>query len=134
MLKLKPSSMLLETAVSCVLLAVLAFVCLKSFAAAAEQRLAMDQRQIMIREAANLMEKTAAIPWDDLNRERVQTIAESAEKLLQKEIPGAKVVVEIVLEKDDPAVKRIALSLEWQNMENFERYCPVRLTAWRYRS
>ena len=78
--KLKRGSMLLETAVACVLLVALAGVCLKSFAAAAAQRLAIDQRQIAIREAANIIEKLTATPWDGLDKAADKSFAVTAQK------------------------------------------------------
>jgi hypothetical protein len=128
--------MLLETAVACVLLVALAGVCLKSFAAAAAQRLAIDQRQIALREASNLMEKLAAIPWDDLDKlsdnAADKSFAETAQKTLPKELDGGEVKIEIVAAEGEPAAKRLAVAIRWQDKAN-QWVQPVRLTAWRYR-
>jgi Tfp pilus assembly protein PilE len=125
-------SMLLETAVACVLLAALAGVCLKSFAAAAAQRLAIDQRQIALREASNLMEKITAMPWDEIDKTADKTYAESLQKSLPKELDGAEISVEVVPAAGEPAAKRLAVSLRWKDKDN-QWVAPVRLTVWRYR-
>ena len=124
--------MLLETAVACVLLAALAGVCLKSFAAAAAQRLAIDQRQIALRAAANLLEKLTALPWDDLDKAADKPFAEASQKALPEELDGAEVKVEIVPATGEPAAKRLAVTVRWQDKDN-QWVEPVRLTAWRYR-
>ena len=72
--------MLLETAVACVLLVALAGVCLKSFAAAAAERLAIDQRQIALCAAANLLEKLTSLPWDDIDKAADKPFAEASQK------------------------------------------------------
>ncbi len=128
----KRGSMLLETAVACVLLAALAGVCLKSFAAAAAQRLAIDQRQIALREAANLMEKLTALPWDDVDQAADKPFAESLQKTLPKELDGAEIQVEVAPATGEPAAKRLAVIIRWQDKDG-QWVQPVRLTAWRYR-
>jgi Tfp pilus assembly protein PilE len=130
--KLKRGSMLLETAVACVLLAALAGVCLKSFAAAAAQRLAIDQRQIALREAANLMEKLTVMPWDEVDKTADKPFVEAAQKLLPKELDGAELQVEVTPAEGEPAAKRLAVTIRWQDKDN-QWAQPVRLTAWRYR-
>jgi hypothetical protein len=124
--------MLLETAVACVLLVALAGVCLKSFAAAAAQRLAIDQRQIAIREAANVLEKLTATPWDDVDKAADKSFADAAQKSLPKELDGGEVKVEIAPAAGEPAAKRLAVTIRWQDKDN-QWVEPVRLTAWRYR-
>ena len=124
--------MLLETAVACVLLAALAGVCLKSFAAAAAQRLAIDQRQIALRAAANLLEKLTALPWDDIDKAADKSFVETAQKALPKELDGAEVKVEVISATGEPAAQRLAVAIRWQDKDN-QWVEPVRLTAWRYR-
>ncbi|MCC6125246.1 MAG: hypothetical protein IT426_09810 [Pirellulales bacterium] len=124
-------SMLMETAVACVLLVALAGVCLKSFAAAAAQRLAIDQRQIALREAANLLEKLTAMPWDEIDKAADAAFAETARKTLPKELEDGEIKVEVAAAAGEPAAKRIAVSLRWQDKNN-QWVQPVRLTAWRY--
>ena len=124
--------MLLETAVACVLLAALAGVCLKSFAAAAAQRLAIDQRQIALRAAANLLEKLTALPWDDIDKAADKSFSESSQKALPEELDGAEIKIEVVPAAGEPAAKRLAVSIRWQDKDN-QWVEPVRLTAWRYK-
>ena len=107
-------------------------MCLKSFAAAAAQRLAIDQRQIALRDAANLMEKLTALPWDEVDKAADKSFAESAQKGLQKELDGAEVKVEVVPATGEPAAKRLAVAIRWQDKDN-QWVEPVRLTAWRYK-
>jgi hypothetical protein len=124
-------SMLLETAVACVLLVALASVCLKSFAAAAAQRLAIDQRQIALREAANLLEKLTAMPWDEIDQAAGEPFAEAARKAFPEELENGEVKIEVAPAAGEPSAKRIAVSLRWQDKNN-QWVQPVRLTAWRY--
>jgi hypothetical protein len=132
MLKIKRGSMLLESAVACVLLVALAGVCLKSFSAAANQRLAVDQRQIALREAANIMEKLAAAPWEELERAAGPAFAENAKKNLPRELDGGSVKVEVASLEGEPAAKRLAVEIRWLDKDDRQAQ-PVRLTAWRYR-
>jgi hypothetical protein len=124
--------MLLETAVACVLLAALAGVCLKSFAASAAQRLAIDQRQIALRQAANILEQLTAIPWDDVDKAADKSFAEAATKALPKELDGGEVGVEVAPAAGNPAAKRLAVTIRWKDKDD-QWIEPVRLTAWRYR-
>jgi hypothetical protein len=124
--------MLLETSLACVLLVALAAVCVKSFAAAAAQRLAIDQRQVALREAANLMEKLTALPWNEIDKAADKPFAEAAQKSLPKELDAAEIKIEIVPAEGEPAAKRLTVSLRWQDKDN-QWVEPVRLTAWRYR-
>jgi hypothetical protein len=121
-------SMLLETAVACVLLVALAGVCLKSFAVTARQRLAIDQRQIALRAAENLMEKLSSIPLNELDK-GIDT--EPVYKKLAEELDDPDIQIETTTFKDSPDARRVSVAIVWHD-KNDQPLQPVRLTAWRF--
>ena len=56
---------------------------------------AIDQRQIALREASNLMEKLTAMPWDEIDKAADKPFAEASQKELPKELDGAEIKVEV---------------------------------------
>jgi hypothetical protein len=129
---IRRGSMLLETAVACVLLVALAGVCLKSFAASAAQRRSIDQRQVALRAAANLMEKISVLPWDEIAKAANPEFAEASTKELRKELDGAEIKIETADAEGEPTARRVAVTIRWQDKDD-QWVQPVRATAWRYR-
>ncbi|MBN2475804.1 MAG: hypothetical protein JXB62_14425 [Pirellulales bacterium] len=121
---------LLEVVTAGALLAAVMLLCLQLTAATATGNRALDHRLAAIREAANLMERLATIPWDDLTPQTVQDaqLGEAARDAL----PGATVQVDLTTGEDQPAAKRIAVVIGWHERAG-QPVAPVRLVAWRYR-
>jgi hypothetical protein len=98
----------------------------------AADRRNLDRREWAVQEAANLMERLSARPFEDLTADAVKDTPLSPEAA--RTLPDAKLDVEIV--DDDPAggddSKRITLGLRWRSRSG-EWDAPVRLTSWVYR-
>lgn len=122
-------TMLEMVAAAAMLLALLA-VSLKFFHATADYRRTVRQREMATQEVANLMERLAAIPWKELTAGKAQRVELS--ELARRTLPGAKLTIEVIQPADEPAAKRIAVALAWEDASR-RLGQPVRLTAWRYR-
>lgn len=146
---------MVELLVAGVLLVALTAVCVQMLAVLAGHRRAVEQEQTAIREAANLMERLAAVPWDELTPEGVRDVRLSEEA--RRALPGGELEISVTsskfgeplagervagdrvagVERSEPPVaqvpgaKRILVSIRWQDRTGrFVR--PVRLAAWRY--
>ncbi len=118
-----------------ILVALLA-VSMQFLHATAIYRRATRQREVAIQEVANLMERLAAVPWQELTPEKVRQVELS--EPARHELPGAKLTIEVGPSPDDPSAdkssaKRIAVALAWEDQSR-RLGRPIRLSAWRYRS
>ena len=121
---------ILETIVAGVLLAATMTVCLQILGAHAAQQRAMRQRETAVREAANVMERTAAVHVGELTPEHLaefQLAPEAAAAL-----PEGELSVAVADVAGDVAARRITVSIRWQD-RNGDWVNPVQLTAWRTR-
>ena len=121
--------MLLEVIVAGALLLAMMAICLQMLHAAAGQHRATEIRQTAIREAANVMERLAAVPWHDLTAEGTGQIKLSADA--NRHLPGGKLDVELVESADHPEAKRIIVRVHWKDRAG-QPVRPVQLVAWRY--
>ena len=121
--------MLLEVIVAGVLLVAMMAICLQMLHATAGQHRATEMRHTAIREAANVMERLGAVPWDDLT---VRGIAQmQLPKDAGRHLPGGKLEIEIAEAADHPEAKRITVRIRWQDRTG-QLVRPVQLVAWRY--
>lgn len=107
---------------------------------AAQQREG-HRRLTAMHEAANHMERLAALPWSDLTPERAAEFRLSDEAV--SALPGAILTVRVreaetagsEQEADDPlaalAARRLEVAVTWRNAAG-RQVDPVRLTAWRF--
>jgi Tfp pilus assembly protein PilE len=126
---------LTEIAAAAVMLAVMLSVCLQLIRATGVQRRGLWARQAAMQEAANVMERLCARPWEELTPEA------AGEFQLSEQVPsaasGAQLVVEVGEPEKDAAAesleaKRIAVVVRWP-AERGQRDRSVRLVAWKYR-
>jgi hypothetical protein len=142
--------LLTEMIVATVLLMALTMLCVKYFSVTATQRMALDQRQTALHEAANIMERLSTKPWDDLTPEKLSEISLSPE--LKSALPEGELKINLVeqpsrllseTEQSSPLpnnagvtpasqCKRITITIRWQDRSG-QWTQPVRLVAWRYR-
>jgi len=98
----------------------------------AAERRAGDRRQWASQEAANVLERAVAGPYDALTAERVRALASAAKA--ETVLPGAAWDVEVA---DDPAAprpaRRVSLRLRWRDRSGGWG-APVRLSAWVFRA
>lgn len=125
-------SLLAETAMSAVMLMIAMSLIARVVGWTAADRRNLDRRQWAVQEAANLMERLTARPFEALTADAVKDSALSPEAA--RTLPDAKLDVEVA--DHDPIggedSKRITLGLRWRNRSgNWD--APVELTSWVYR-
>ncbi|MDG3004019.1 type IV pilus modification PilV family protein [Paludisphaera mucosa] len=125
-------SLLIETAMSALMLMIAMTLITKVVASVASERRAWDRRRCATAEAANVMERLSARPFDALATGPVPGLALAPEAA--RALPGAELKADVVA--DDPAggagSKRIGLQLRWRNRSGGWD-APVRLTTWVHR-
>lgn len=146
---------MIEMVAAGAMLVVLLAVSMQFFQASAVHRRMTRQRELAIQEVANLMERLAAIPWQDLTAEKANQVQLS--ELARNSLPGAQLTIEVsqpaekpsdgkaaakpVAAKaadgkpslEEPPAKRILVALAWEDASR-RLGQPIRLTAWRYRN
>jgi type II secretory pathway pseudopilin PulG len=97
---------------------------------AAAERRAVARRERAALEAANLMERLAARPWDRLTTEGLkrEPLSEAAASAL----PDANLAIEVVEVAGPPASKRIRVAIRWRDRPGVDA-APVRLSAFVHR-
>jgi len=120
----------MEIAAAGILLAAMLTVCLQFFQATASQRRGLQARRTAIHEAANVMERLCARPWESLTPEAAAQVQRSAEA--RRALPDGELQVEVAPADEEPDAKRIAVVVRWPGgPEQAAR--SVRLVAWKYR-
>jgi Tfp pilus assembly protein PilV len=120
--------MLVELTISAAMLAVAMTLTVQMLGLAARQRRESDLRQRATLEAANLMERIAAGPVDEITPERAKALARSN---TPAGLTGAEWTVEVKDESPGPgrSARRVAVRLRWKGRSG-EWEAPVRLTTW----
>lgn len=99
--------------------------------ACARQRTAVEKQFAAQGEAANVVERVATMPYEDLTPEKLQQLSLSAET--QAILPGGKLAIACVdLAEPDVPHKRVAVKVTWPTSAGTER--AVQLTTWKYAS
>ncbi|MGH7202422.1 MAG: type II secretion system protein [Planctomycetaceae bacterium] len=115
---------LVELIVAAILLGTLMLITVPTLKWASDQRRDAQKRQEAVEEAANLMERLTARPWDELTNENLQDVTLAEE--LRPQFPGAE--LEVAVQEADDA-KRIRILLHYADHAG-RPTAPVRLTAW----
>ena len=122
----------IEVAAAVLLLVVAMSLTAQLLGVIAHERRAVGRREVAAREAANLMERLSARPWERLTADAVKDVqlTEPASGAL----PGAELTVGVDEADAAPGVpgKRLSIRLRWRNRAG-EFDAPVRLTTWVYR-
>ncbi|MGQ9574730.1 MAG: PilW family protein [Thermoguttaceae bacterium] len=121
---------LMELLVGAALLGALMAVCLQFFTAMAAQKELLRDRSRAVQLAANLMERLAEWPWDQLTPQHAAQF-QQAEKVPEG-LPNAQVEARITQLPGQPEAKQVTVLVHWQGRDGAPQG-PVRLTAWRYR-
>ncbi len=119
-----------ELLVACVVLVALLAVCFEIVGASLSARRAASRRLIARQEAANLMERLAARPWDELTPELAAGLGLSPEG--RAALPGAELAASVAAVEGEEAAKRISVEVRWKDTSSPSPR-PERLVAWRYR-
>ncbi len=120
---------LIEIAVAAALLAVLIGVSAQMVVATNAQRPALEKRAIALQQAANIIERVTAWPWQDITAERLASVklAPSVTELL----PGAALKLSVEPAVDAPPGKHVRVEISWTNAAGGTD-SPVRLNYWAY--
>jgi len=118
-----------EVSLAMVVLSV-AFVMLSQFiAAATQQRRVAEQRRLALQEAANQLERAAALPWSEVS---LETLAdEKLSALLLQASPQAKVLWFVQEKAGPPVAKRVRVEVAWPNAAG-QFVEPIGLTTYFY--
>ncbi len=122
--------MLLEVLIAASLVAVAMIAVAQLLAVAAQQELAIERRRLGAQEAANSLEQTMALTWEDVTQERLQELKLSEES--QQRLPDGRLACELESSADPLPSKRIVADVSWRNRSGDRER--VRLTAWRFQS
>ena len=91
------------------------------------ERRQTERRQIAIVEVENLMERTVALPFDEVRQSTVDKFALSESAVRQ--LPDASLQIKISNADDVKQMKKIQIQLDWKNQQGI-REMPVSLTSW----
>ncbi|MFV1968436.1 MAG: hypothetical protein ACC628_23675 [Pirellulaceae bacterium] len=97
---------------------------------AAQQQRGHERRRLATQEAANLLERVMARPWNALTAEQVDSLDLPA--AAKTRLPDARVRIGIVNEEGEPARKQVRIRVDWLNRAG-QREQPVQLVAWKHR-
>lgn len=122
---MRRGTLVIELGVAMALLAVTMVLMVQVLAATAAERTRTERRAIALQEAANLIERTSALKWDELTDARLQsiTLSPAAQALL----PAAAAVRVEAIAEPVPA-RKITAEIRFTGRPQ----APVRLVSWRY--
>ena len=80
--------------------------------------------------AANVMERLAAQPWDQLTADSVRRLQDAQD--LRQSLPEGKIEIQITQVSGEPDAKQITVLIRRPSPPDVPQR-PVRLVAWRYR-
>jgi hypothetical protein len=118
---------LMEVVVACGLAAVLMAVSVQMLTLMATQRRDVERRAIAQQEAANLIERVASIPFEQLTPDSLQSLTIDPE--VARLLPAAKASLSLAAEPGPTPAKRVAVEVSWIGVGK-RRELPVRLTSW----
>lgn len=99
----------------------------QTLAFVAQQHRLLDRQMVAQREAANIMEELAALPWSKLSEESLKPLELSDECRHLLHEPKLRIGV---VESQEVA-KRIRVEIDWSTTSG-QRVAPVWLMTWRY--
>jgi hypothetical protein len=120
---------LAEVTMSTVLLVIVMSMTVKVLGWVALERRAAERREQAIVEVANLMERLAAHPYDEVTPDLAHDYAVPAKTAMS--LPDAELKVDIAESQPGAgrSARRIAIQLRWRDHSG-EWAAPVRLTSW----
>jgi prepilin-type N-terminal cleavage/methylation domain-containing protein len=121
---------LFEVSVAIILLGVLTALCLQFFSGVTGQQKDQNAELTATEEAANLMERLAAVAWDDLSKQTGEKFQLSPQAL--KMLPEPRVEVKVDEATGTPPARRIAVAVAWRPLPGGPER-KARVVAWRYK-
>jgi len=122
-------SLLLEASMAVALLALVFMAVSQLLAVAGRQRREAQWRWQATLEAANVLERVMARPWDELTTDGLAALTLSAQTA--RRLPDPRLRVDTQPLPGPPAAKRIRVRLDWVNLAG-DRGQPVVLVAWKH--
>jgi hypothetical protein len=116
-----------EVAVALLLLVVAMTTTVQVLGWVAAERRGVERRQWAVEEAANVMERLTALPWDQVTGERARALVLSEE--VRRKLPGPELTIDVGDRGDASGEKRLAIRVRWRSRSGGWE-APVRLTAW----
>ncbi|WP_435016122.1 type IV pilus modification PilV family protein [Tundrisphaera sp. TA3] len=95
----------------------------------AAERRSVARRERALLEAANLLERLAARPWDDLTPDAAKALTLS--DATRAALPGAALSIEVA-PAGAPEAKRITVAITWRDRSGSAE-APARLVGWAHR-
>lgn len=120
---------LIEMIAAAAILGAVMAVAYQAVVAAAGQQRALVRRQTALREAANAVERLAALPWQGLTPQAAGALVLSPEA--RASLPDGEIHAEVTPDPDEPAARRIRVEVRWPDAAG-RWEAPVRLAAWRF--
>lgn len=121
-------TMLIEITVASLLATVLATLLAQGLLALHAQRAETERRQIARFEAANELQRIAALDWNKLAP--IPTHQAALSETAVQELPSGRLTSQIETPPDDPDARRIHVELQWLGPTTGQPEEPIRLTAW----
>ncbi len=121
---------LIELTAATVMLGVLIVVSVRMLAATAAADRAAWQRQAAWQEAANLMERIDAMPWEQIDPAHVDQL--QLPERLEQSLPNSSLELAIGTRLDQPDVKQITVTIGWGGTET-KPPKEARLSMWKYK-
>ena len=123
---------ILEVTVAIVLLSALTALCLEFFAGVTGQQKEQNAELAATQEAANVMERLAAVAWDDLSKQPGGKFELSPQA--RKMLPEGRVEVNVSGTRSvpDTLARRVAVAVYWRPLPGGPER-KARVFAWRYK-
>jgi len=118
---------LLEMAVAGVLMAILLSLCLKMLSATAIERQSVEKRLLAMQEAANLIERIAALPSNELTPERLALLQQTS--AAPQILPGGVAQVSLESDQPDAQARQVRVEIRW-GIRPEDAEAPVSLSYW----
>ncbi|MBX3411702.1 MAG: hypothetical protein KF708_03200 [Pirellulales bacterium] len=125
----KRGAMLFEALVSTAVLGTALAITAQLSGLAHVQQRSAERRGVALAEAANLMERAAALPADQIAPEFVTEWKLS--DIAVSRLPEARLAVSVVDEPGEVSARRLSVEIRWRNRAGQDD-APVRLTSWFY--
>jgi Tfp pilus assembly protein PilV len=125
----RQGAMLLEALVATALLGTALTISAQLSGLARAQHRNTERRAVAIAEVANLMERAAALPVDQITPEQVATWKLSA--AATSSLPEARLAAEVRDEAGEFPARRLSIEIRWCHRAGQDE-SPVRLSTWLY--
>jgi hypothetical protein len=117
---------LVEVMVGCALAALLLALCVQLLSLTAIERRDVEQRTIALEQAANLIERVSAMPYDRITPEYLAELELPPE--VEAILPGPAAKWFVTEETGDVPAKRVRVEISWRGRPQR----PAKLTYWVY--